>query len=365
MIYGNKVGGITPEKTYIITHGNVELDAVVVDEITTFDAKCEDVTAGKTVVSDSGVVIGTNDFPRCRNLTGVHEIHPNVNVVLFLDEYDMWDYSCLQGYISTKKEPYKVLMLVMDNAVYQNGIKISDISKDKINKTIRFNITNNSEDIYLLHYFICKDYNSDLLPVDVPYVITNLVGKIGDFEYDVMTHSNEGYVYCNNRHFKYGERAILLTGDASRTETTYMLKQRNVGYVKPHLIPSHKYYARVEAYQETKAGTVDIYWPINEPSLLSGLSGPAGQWNMLSAIVDRSSFTEGDYEVRVDYNNQNSTAYMWFDGLMIVDLTDIFGAGKEPDKEWCDNNIPFTTSEVVVKRSENVLQPWTRKVEEK
>lgn len=162
MIYGNRVGGTTPEKTYIITNekGDVELKAVVVDEITAFDAKCEDVTAGKTVVSDSGVIVGTNDYPRCRDLSGVHEVYSNVDVVLLLDrpeDYDMWDYSYLQGYISTKDNPYKVLMLIADDAIYQDGVKIANVEKDEINKTIRFNITNNSDDIYLLYYFICKE----------------------------------------------------------------------------------------------------------------------------------------------------------------------------------------------------------------
>ena len=69
----------------------------------------------------------------------------------------MWDYSYLQGYISTKDDPYNVLMLIADNAVYQNGELVSNVEKDEINKTIRFNVTNNSEDVYLLHYFICKE----------------------------------------------------------------------------------------------------------------------------------------------------------------------------------------------------------------
>lgn len=180
------------------------------------------------------------------------------------------------------------------------------------------------------------------------YTVTNMVGKIGNFESADMSNSGEGYVYCNATHVKYGQRAMLLTGSVERIETTYILRQRNVGYVQPTLTPSHKYYARVEVYQETKAGTVDIYWPINEPSFFSGLSGPAGQWNMLSAVNTRDKFPAGNCQMRIDYNNQASAAYMWFDGLMLVDLTATFGAGNEPDKAWCDANIPFTDSTVTV-----------------
>jgi hypothetical protein len=32
---------------------------------------------------------------------------------------------------------------------------------------------------------------------------------------------------------------------------------------------------------------------------------------------------------------------MWFDGMMLIDLTATFGAGKEPTAAWCDVNIPY------------------------
>ena len=192
------------------------------------------------------------------------------------------------------------------------------------------------------------------------YTITNMVGKIGNFEYADMSNSGEGYVYCNNQHYKYGERALLIVGASGAIERTYQLKQIGVGYVKPTLTPSHKYYVRVEVYQETKAGTVDIYWPIAEPSFLSGQSGPAGQWNIISAVTDRASFSAGSYEMRLDYNNNGSTAYMWFDGLILVDLTATFGSGNEPDKAWCDANIAFTTSTTTAKWWDTVLHPVAR-----
>lgn len=164
MICGNKVGGTAPEKTYIITNKDetVKVSAVVVeidenDAPFVFTAKSEDVVAGKRFVGDGGVCDGTNDCPRCRDLSGIHEVHPGVDVTLLLENYDMWDYSYLQGYISTKGDPYKVLMLVADDGVYKDGILIANVEKDEVNKTILFNVTNESDDVYLLHYFICKE----------------------------------------------------------------------------------------------------------------------------------------------------------------------------------------------------------------
>lgn len=194
------------------------------------------------------------------------------------------------------------------------------------------------------------------------YTVTNLIGAVASFELDTMSSSSEGYVYCNSSHSKYGERSLLMTGSADSVERTYVVRQKNVGYIKPSLISSHKYYARIEVYQTTAAGSVDLYWPIAEPSLFSGLSGPANQWNMLSTVVDRSSFSDGSYQFRVDYNNQGSTAYMWFDGLMLIDLTDTFGSGNEPSKDWCDANINFTTSTTTATWWDTELQPVARNI---
>ena len=40
---------------------------------------------------------------------------------------------------------------------YLDGEKVADVTKDAANKTIKFNITNNSSEVYLLHYFIFKE----------------------------------------------------------------------------------------------------------------------------------------------------------------------------------------------------------------
>lgn len=68
-------------------------------------------------------------------------------------------------------------------------------------------------------------------------------------------------------------------------------------------------------------------------------TGTWPEWGMESAIVpitvvNGTSFICRNFVV-------NNTAEMWSDGLMIIDLTAAFGAGMEPDKAWCDENIPY------------------------
>lgn len=138
-------------------------------------------------------------------------------------------------------------------------------------------------------------------------------------------------------HAMDGTRSLALTGTASTPEVTANTTEAI------QLISNHIYYARVYGYQDTQTGgSVGFYWPIAEPSFQEGLPiGPSGQWNMYSARNGRTSFSDGSYQLRLDYNNSNIAGTMYFDCAMLIDLTADFGAGNEPDKGWCDDNIPY------------------------
>ena len=109
------------------------------------------------------------------------------------------------------------------------------------------------------------------------------------------------------------------------------------------LIASHKYYLSFKVkFASQNTATFDWYWPIAEPSAVSGLkaSGDANTWIRLSAVFDRTSFTDGSYPCRWDYNNDNgSNVHVRLSSCMLIDLTAAFGAGKEPSKEWLDSHI--------------------------
>lgn len=208
-----------------------------------------------------------------------------------------------------------------------------------------------------------KYYNGsswELVPVGFQmkqyYTVTNLVGSIGSFESGTwnLTTAEKAYTNIATSHVKYGSYALRMSGDTSVDERTYTLRNSS-GVVQPTLDPNHKYYVRIETYQESKTGSCDIYWPIAEPSMFNGQNGPAGQWNICSIVTNRSGFSAGKQSMRIDYNNTKTDGKMWFDGLMLVDLTDTFGAGNEPDKAWCDANIEFTETTTKTKEKWPVI----------
>lgn len=109
------------------------------------------------------------------------------------------------------------------------------------------------------------------------------------------------------------------------------------------LVASHKYYLsfKVKFASQTTA-TFDWYWPIAEPACAAGLkaSGDANTWIRLSAVFDRTSFTDGSYPCRWDYNNDSgNNVPVRFSSCLLVDLTAAFGAGLEPSKDWLDKHV--------------------------
>ncbi len=112
---------------------------------------------------------------------------------------------------------------------------------------------------------------------------------------------------------------------------------------------SHIYYICIWGYQTAKLGSVDCYWPEAEP-LMNGSHGKsisvgeANKWNLYSWRCGRSSFSNGSYKVRFDFNNGNNNGTMYFDSARIIDLTATYGAGAEPDQAWCDANLSYLQS---------------------
>ena len=111
---------------------------------------------------------------------------------------------------------------------------------------------------------------------------------------------------------------------------------------KHNLVASHKYYVTFKIKFESEvSGTVDWYWPVAEPPAIGhmAVSGDANTWIKCSAIFDRTQFSDGNYPCRFDYNNESTNVAFRFTSCMLFDLTEAFGEGKEPSKEWMDAHV--------------------------
>lgn len=136
---------------------------------------------------------------------------------------------------------------------------------------------------------------------------------------------------------KYGSASLCLTGTTSTGEVTAHHS------TKIPLISSHTYYVSYWYYKTVAAPSTNAYWPIAEPAFATQTVSTVNAWVRYGDVKSRSTFEDGTYEMRVDFNNVNLAGSMYFDGLMLIDLTAAFGAGNEPDATWCNANIPYFT----------------------
>ena len=107
----------------------------------------------------------------------------------------------------------------------------------------------------------------------------------------------------------------------------------------------HKYYGR--CYQKAPAGFTmgdgrfEYYAEdVGGTGLLTfcSMQDTNNEWKMFSSIQELTGTPTGtNWKMRCFVVNGSSECYR--KDLMIVDLTDTFGAGNEPSKEWCDKNI--------------------------
>lgn len=131
---------------------------------------------------------------------------------------------------------------------------------------------------------------------------------------------------------------------------------------KHDLVASHKYYLSFKVCYESSANcTFDWYWPVAEPPAVSGLrvNAAAQIWTRASAVFERTSFTDGRYPCRFDYNNEAGNVPVRFTSCMLFDLTAAFGAGSEPSKEWMDKHVDSFGDTLTVHYYENLGELFT------
>ena len=163
--------------------------------------------------------------------------------------------------------------------------------------------------------------------------VTNLIQN-PDFTPSAAGWNNGVY---DATHALYGTHSLRLDGTTDTAEVV-AATTATIAFSQSHI-----YYVRCYTYHTAGTPTVEVWWPLVEPyspAVYEGTGAP-NQWVMHSAVKTRQDCPSGLHQARLDNNNGNAAVSVWFDGAMIIDLTEAFGAGNEPTKDWCDENIPF------------------------
>lgn len=166
MISGNMVGSYSQMgKTFILTDsdGN-EITGVVVGQETIFTAGDNDVREGMVYASDEGVSTGTKNIPAYRTSAGIELISPSSSYSIPLSEYNCYDYTVFQCLVSLLEydniqNSVNTNIISINNGVYtvNSTDKLSEVSKNADTKSIELNITNDTENFYVLRYFTYRE----------------------------------------------------------------------------------------------------------------------------------------------------------------------------------------------------------------
>lgn len=186
-----------------------------------------------------------------------------------------------------------------------------------------------------------------------------------------ITFGHDGTLYCNTVKYNWKQaRNLIADGCYANTSGVFNLSEMEVvgdqGYktyrsfhfynaagtrtsmmtqAMPKPIANHKYYGALRwrtAGSSFSAADDRFEWYNSDASngtMVFAHKNIAtnGQWVLLSSIQSLSSVASGSWQLR--NFTVNSTDDSWCTKMMIIDLTDTFGAGNEPTKEWCDANI--------------------------
>ena len=188
-----------------------------------------------------------------------------------------------------------------------------------------------------------KIYTRQLLGNE--YTITNMI-KNGNFEKDAANWALSGASITSDEKYS-GEKSLMLSPNTTAMST------QTLSSTAPVL--NHKYYGSI-MYKTVSGLTAadnrfEWYNTDNSDALMvfANKKDTQGKWERLSGIgqITSTSYLDKLWYVRNFMVNATTNSYV--DEVMIVDLTETFGAGNEPTKEWCDGNINYFEGTTIIK----------------
>ena len=165
-IYGNTVGvtGGLPKSFLLETDDGVQLVGVTVGKETVFDATDNDVREGKIYAGDNGISTGTKVIPSYHTLAGKRKIISGTTFEIpihnLLNLYDFTEFQAtICEYNNSVAESVATVKVVIDEKVYATNSTevIAVVAKDSDNQKINLELINESENPYLIRYFLYKE----------------------------------------------------------------------------------------------------------------------------------------------------------------------------------------------------------------
>ena len=191
-----------------------------------------------------------------------------------------------------------------------------------------------------------------------------------------VTYSNISKRYTGSNLSKTDYNYLQLDSNWEPRDYMYYLqgsKNYTEGYLNSAsaftLNNANTYYAYVEQRTERVSGVTqsnDFYFPVAEPNMgqiplveETGFNGGGGMkdWKRISAFAKRTSFTNGSYTSRFDFNNNKQTNIQRLTAFNIMNVaSSVTQYNKyngtsitlnDVNKEWCDRWIDGRSSPII------------------
>lgn len=172
-----------------------------------------------------------------------------------------------------------------------------------------------------------------------------------------VKYGNNGIIYCNTVRYNYKQARNMIAdgsygnisgsnvwkniqaadnGAGYKTYRAIKVTNSNMTEQKlPKLTSGHKYYFSCW-YKTSDVTNCFLGLRNNTTDLVSVFNGVSTNWKLASTV----------YSCTADIANGTGNVCIWVPSgtiytckFILIDLTVTFGSGKEPTKDWCDNNI--------------------------
>lgn len=197
------------------------------------------------------------------------------------------------------------------------------------------------------------------------YIANNMV-KDPAFKQN-FTDNYDIIYYSSANGTAYGWAQYPIYGDShyEKQNFVYLVGSENVPEMyteskfKLPVMSNHKYYCSMMVLINFEnAKTVEIFFPYAPTySNVHEVIQPF-KWTKVSGITQHADNFMSRW--RFDMNNVGEASTVWFTEMICIDLTETFGAGNEPSREWCDANISFFEgTSVITPNKVKEIRPYT------
>lgn len=253
-------------------------------------------------------------------------------------------YSATSEYIQKYENKYekgrnasyciKIADLINDGVLVKK-LQYDDKQID-VNKYVSLNYIENKFEYELVSENSCTETKK--------HIINNLIKnngfEKGKDDWEVNTHFTASI--ATNKKMS-GMSSLKLTVNAGYTSSSQL-------YQTVNLDNNHKYYFSAYTNTHTEASDTETNLsisPIDNWNWIASstqTSPTQDTWIKNSLIYNNIDYTSARFRINLRRENSLETSVgdtIYIDDIIVIDLTQSFGAGNEPDKTWCDNNILY------------------------